>query len=61
MSANLTHDEQLRRAIRVYNELARVREAAKRAPVYDRAAIERRARELRGELRVLTDKTKGAP
>lgn len=61
MSANLTRDEQLRRAIRVYNELARIRKASKRAPIYERRTYERRAAELGAELRVLADKTKGAP
>ena len=49
-------DELLQRAVKVYNELSRLRRQAQRAPVYERCKYEARAEELGAELRVLLDK-----
>jgi hypothetical protein len=54
-------DELLRQAVRVYNQLALVREQAERAPLYERAAYAARAAELGAELRALLDQHERRP
>jgi len=50
-----SRDERLQHAIRVYNELARLRKQARLAPRNERAPLEARAVELGAELRAIMD------
>jgi hypothetical protein len=50
-----TRDELQQKAIRLYNELARIRKEARLAPRYERPPLERRAIEIGAELRSIMD------
>jgi hypothetical protein len=45
------------RAIRIFNELATLRKYAKRAPIAERPALEKRAKELSADLKFALDET----
>ena len=51
----MPRDELLQHAIRVYNELARLRKEARLVPRYERPPLEARAVELGAELRAIMD------
>jgi hypothetical protein len=50
-----TRDELQRKAIRLYNELARIRKEAQRVARYERPPLESRAAEIAQELRAIVD------
>jgi hypothetical protein len=52
----VTKDALQQQAIRLYNDLVRIRKESRRAAMCDRAPLEARALEIAEELRVIVDK-----
>lgn len=55
-----SRDALQQKAIRLYNELARIRKEALRVPRYERPPLERRAAEIGAELREIVDQHRQA-